>query len=94
MGKKELIDFKLPEKYADNLIKIDDGLDNIPELIDFISCGKTIEEYKKFAIYMNIEYTKHILKEYEYECESELSDEERNMLQQTIKNMIEEYNSL
>lgn len=92
MGKKELIDFKLPEKYADNLIKIDDGLDNIPELIDFISCGKTIEEYKKFAIYMNIEYTKHNLKEYEYE--SELSDEEINMLQQTIKNMIEEYNSL
>lgn len=92
MGKKELIDFKLPDKYADNLIKIDDGLDNIPELIDFISCGKTIEEYKKFAIYMNIEYTKHNLKEYEYE--SKLSDEERNMLQQTIKNMIEEYNSL
>ncbi|WP_343348285.1 hypothetical protein [Terrisporobacter petrolearius] len=92
MNKKELIDFKLPEKYADNLIKIDDGLDNIPELIDFISCGKTIEEYKKFAIYMNIEYTKHNLKE--YECESELSDEEINMLQQTIKNMIEEYNSL
>ena len=92
MGKEELIDFKLPDKYADNLIKIEDGLDHIPELIDFISCGKTIEEYKKFAIYMNIEYMKHNLKEYEYE--SELSDEEKNTLQQTIENMIKEYNSL
>lgn len=90
MTKNELLNINLPKLYEENLIKITPGLDNIPELPDWVNKGRKIEEYRKFQVLIVIESTKAMLKE----NSGELSPEELKQINEIIQKRIKEYNEL
>lgn len=88
--KEKLLNIKLPLKYEDGIIEFIDGLDNVPNWIEFSTTGHSKEEYKKMNLLVDIERMKHELNQYK----NELTIEEMEYIEQLINDSIEKYNNI
>lgn len=88
--KEKLLNLKLPKLYKENLIELEEGLDIVPSLPEWISKGRQINQYKKMQLLVTIEGTKSMLNKYL----KELSSEEIKQVNETIEKSILEYNEL
>lgn len=87
---KKMLKIKLPKLYSDNIVEFEEDMDDLPSLSEWISEGRSVEEYNKVQILLRIENSKALLKENLYE----LSSEEIREIRDGIKKMIEEYNEV
>ena len=84
--KKELLKINPPKEYKDGLFVVEDGADNIPEFIDYIKAGYSVEEAHKMEILVRIEMMKHDLRG------NAASSEEYEEAENYIKELILQYN--
>lgn len=90
--KKEILGLKVPKQYKPDLISYQDGLDNVPEIPDYLANGFTLLEAKKIDKLVSIERLK-------YYYNSAMSDNEVNEFEiaefkKEIESAIEEYNQM
>lgn len=82
----------LPEVYEENLFEYVPGIDNVPEIIDLIPKGYTMEHCLKLRKLVTIEGTKYTLNE--LINDGEISEDEIESAKQFITELIEEYNNM
>lgn len=88
--KKQLLLIKLPDKYEENLFQYEDGLDNTPTWPELAKIGYTWDEHMKLSKLVSIECSKYML-EQDFD---EMTEDERQMVNELIQKLIDEYNSM
>lgn len=86
--KNKIFEIKPPKEYIEGLIEIDEGLDSIPELVDYLKHGFSMNEAKKMCVLLRIESMKHYLKS----VEDSVGDVKQ--IEKEIESVIEEYNKM
>lgn len=89
MTRKEILTIKPPQKYKEGVMKYSEGLDNIPEKIDYLKNGYNLQEACKMELLIRIERLKYIL-----ELLEEESIEERKETENIIHQCIQQYNQM
>ncbi len=82
----------LPDVYEENLFEYVPGIDNVPELVDLIPKGYTMEHCLKLHKLVDIEMTKYTLKEAIED--GDISEDEIEFGKQVIAELIDEYNNM
>ena len=81
-----------PKTYEDGLVTYHEGMDTVPELIEYINHGFSMEDAKKMELLMRIEAAKHhleLIKDDAKVTESDLLE-----AKEYIESLIETYNKL
>lgn len=84
--KQKLLNIQFPNQYQEGILEIEEGLDNIPELIDYLEAGRSKAEYEKFQQLYFIETMKKCLEE------ARIEDEQKEV-RLCIAEAIREYNA-
>lgn len=82
----------LPDVYEENLFKYVPGIDNVPDYIDLIFKGYSMEKCDKLLKLVSIEHTKYTLNE--AIKDGSVSEDEVEYGKQVIAELIEEYNKM
>lgn len=82
---------KPPEKYKEGVLTVEEGMDNIPELIDYINAGYTKYEAEKMNLLVRIELMREQLIKVNL---NEVADKEIRDFTRKIEGLINEYNEL
>lgn len=88
--KKRILSIRPPQFYEDNFVEYVEGLDNYPDLPNYLQSGYTRIEASKMELLIHIEHMKKILKE----NVEEMSSEEEKELRNYINEMTQEYNQI
>lgn len=86
-----ILNIRPTKEYRQGILTLDEGMDNIPELIDYLSAGYTRKEAEKMNILVRIELMNSHLKKTDLK---ETDEEEINAFKKEIETLIKEYNEL
>lgn len=92
MAKIDIFKMKPPKFYEEGLVTYKEGLDSVPELIEYIEHGFTLEEAEKMELLMRIESMKYHLKHLEKEHAGDVDDLLK--IKEYIQSQIEVYNEI
>ncbi len=90
--KAKILSMKPPKKYKEGCFFYEDGLDVIPELLDYIQHGFTMEEARKMDLLVRIECQKYHLGETLKEYPNAINEIKES--EEYIKELINEYNGM
>lgn len=86
--KNKILQIRPPKQYQEGLLDIEEGIDNIPELIEYLKNGFSMEEARKMSILVRIELIKRSC-EFEVEKDGEIQE-----VKKEIQLLITEYNQI
>lgn len=86
--KNEILKIKPPKVYKECLLTIEEGIDNIPEYVEYLRKGYSVEEAKKMVLLVRIEMLKHDIQD------SGATEEGLEEIENYIQKLICEYNSI
>ena len=81
-----------PKTYEEGLVTYQEGMDTVPELIEYINHGFSMDDAKKMELLMQIEAAKYhleLLKD-----DADVTEADRLEAKEYIESLIETYNKL